>query len=422
MVRRLLISTALSVFAFTQVQAYTGSTPTAPIYPLLGGYLTAGSQNVGNPTYLAQIAKLNVAILSDWPGFVSDGKSMQEVVEAIKKINPHEVVLLYQNINELPDNPSAVWTPDLKAINANHWWLYEKGSSGTRVPSWWGNGYYEVNTTIMYPRNSGEQWYVDWRADWQVTNIADVAPAADGFFIDNVFWAPRVNGDWQQDGASDSDANATVRQWYRQGYVHFIDDLKNKMPGKYQTGNIADWGTPSAVLTEYNQVMQGGLMEGMIGQSWSNETRGFAVMMTAYKKMMAPIAKPQLVLFEQDGAAGDYQGMRYGLASCLLGNAYFDYNVNSASDSVGWYDEFNADLGAATSAPFPAAAYQKGVYRRDFAKGIALVNPKGNGTQTITLETNYRKLSGKQDPSVNNGASVRTVTLKDRDGIILMRE
>jgi hypothetical protein len=274
----------------------------------------------------------------------------------------------------------------------------------------------------MYPRNSGEQWYVDWRADWQVTNIADVAPAADGFFIDNVFWAPRVNGDWQQDGASDSDANATVRQWYRQGYVHFIDDLKNKMPGKYQTGNIADWGTPSAVLTEYNQVMQGGLMEGMIGQSWSNETRGFAVMMTAYKKMMAPIAKPQLVLFEQDGAAGDYQGMRYGLASCLLGNAYFDYNVNSASDSVGWYDEFNADLGAATSAPFPAAAYQKGVYRRDFAKGIALVNPKGNGTQTITLETNYRKLSGKQDPSVNNGASVRTVTLKDRDGIILMRE
>jgi putative glycosyl hydrolase-like family 15 (GHL15) protein len=422
MVRRLLISSVLSACAFTSAHAATGSSPTAPIYPLLGGYLTSGSQNVGNATYLANIAKLNMAVLSTWPGFTSDGKTMQEVIEAIKKINPHEVIFLYQNINELPTNPNAVWDADLAAINANHWWLYEKGDSGTKVPSWWGNGYYEVNTTIMYPRNSSDQWYVDWRANWQVTNLANTTPAADGFFTDNVFWAPRVNGDWQQDGASDSDANTTVRQWYRQGYVHFINDLKAKMPGKYQTGNIADWGSTSAVITEYNQVLQGGLMEGMIGESWSLESRGFAVMMAGYKKMMNAIAKPQLVIFEQDGSLTDYQGMRYGLAACLLGNAYYQFNVNESGDAVYWYDEFNANLGAATSAPFPAAAYQKGVYRRDFANGIALVNPKGNGTQTITLETNYKKLSGKQAPSINNGATVRTVTLKDRDGIILMRE
>jgi uncharacterized membrane protein len=65
--------------------------------------------------------------------------------------------------------------------------------------------------------------------------------------------------------------------------------------------------------------------------------------------------------------------------------------------------------------------YQNGVYRRDFENGIALVNPKGNGTQTVTLETSYKHLSGTQAPTVNNGQTVTTVTLNDRDGVILQR-
>jgi hypothetical protein len=67
------------------------------------------------------------------------------------------------------------------------------------------------------------------------------------------------------------------------------------------------------------------------------------------------------------------------------------------------------------------SAWQNGVYRRNFQNGIVLVNPKGNGTRTVTLETNYVKIRGTQAPSVNSGATVRTVTLKDRDGIILLR-
>ena len=65
--------------------------------------------------------------------------------------------------------------------------------------------------------------------------------------------------------------------------------------------------------------------------------------------------------------------------------------------------------------------WQNGVWRRDFANGIALVNPKGNGPQTVTLETTYKHFSGTQDPSVNNGQSVTSVTLNDRDGVILLR-
>jgi len=49
------------------------------------------------------------------------------------------------------------------------------------------------------------------------------------------------------------------------------------------------------------------------------------------------------------------------------------------------------------------------------------MNPKGNGPQTVTLETSYKHLSGTQVPSVNNGQTVTSVTLNDRDGVILLR-
>ncbi|MGH8327315.1 MAG: hypothetical protein ACRET2_11175, partial [Steroidobacteraceae bacterium] len=54
--------------------------------------------------------------------------------------------------------------------------------------------------------------------------------------------------------------------------------------------------------------------------------------------------------------------------------------------------------------------------------GIALVNPKGNGTQTVQLGGTFVKIKGTQDPSVNNGQTVTSVTLNDRDGIILLRQ
>jgi hypothetical protein len=124
------------------------------------------------------------------------------------------------------------------------------------------------------------------------------------------------------------------------------------------------------------------------------------------------------VEFHQLDVPGNYQGMRYGLATCLMDNGYYEYSTDY--HTINWFDEYNTSLGQAISAP-PTAAWQKGVWRRDFQNGIALVNPKGNGPQTVTLETSYKKINGTQVPSINNGQTVTTVTLLDRDGLILLR-
>jgi len=39
----------------------------------------------------------------------------------------------------------------------------------------------------------------------------------------------------------------------------------------------------------------------------------------------------------------------------------------------------------------------------------------------VALETTYRHIRGRQDPAVNDGSVVSSVTLAPRDGLVLLR-
>jgi hypothetical protein len=67
-----------------------------------------------------------------------------------------------------------------------------------------------------------------------------------------------------------------------------------------------------------------------------------------------------------------------------------------------------------------------GVWAREFEGGIAIMNPKGNGPVTLTIQDlggqRWKHFYGSQDPETNNGQDVTgSITLADRDGIILLR-
>jgi len=239
-------------------------------------------------------------------------------------------------------------------------------------------------------------------------------------FEDNVFWRPRVDADWNRDGTIDPKNGPNAGKWLREGYRERFALMHQLMPGKYVIGNVADWGKKDAVLTELNGTLDGGVIEGILGTTYSPEKWGsWQEMMRWYRKTMAAIRDPKLVMFDQHGDPSDYQAMRYGLASCLLDDGYFAFSSNGYG-SVNTFDEYDADLGQAVSPP-SLTPWQKGVYRRDFENGIALVNPLGNGPVEVELETEFKHIAGKQAPAVNNGQTTRTVQLKDRDGIILLR-
>jgi hypothetical protein len=394
---------------------------TQPPFPRIATVNYGSQQNYDSAAFQAQLAKFDIAILTIYPGW-GNGRAMtmEQSVNGIKAINPQELVFLYISNNEITNNASAQ-APLINKVNAMHWWLYRSGTSGTPVPSAWA-GATEVNTTLFAQHDSNGDDWVSWYAKWVVQNYYGPNPSIDGFFTDNVFHKPRVSGDWNLDGVTDSNSNPTVGQWYRQGYNQHFSVLNQQMPGKYQIGNVADWGTPGANLSYLTGILHGGFIEGIIGYPYSSETWGsWNEMMREYRLIMASVLQPQLVIFGQAGVANDYRGFRYGFTSCLMDNGYYQFS-QAGHEYTGtfWFDEYNTKLGNATTSP-PTAAWQKGVYRRDFENGIALVNPRGNGAQTVQLETPYHKISGTQDPATNNGQTVQTVTLQDRDGIILLR-
>lgn len=404
------LALSASAFAFTP-----------PPFPRVAGIDNGGRANYNDPAYQADLARLSVMVLKYWPGLAPGGESMESAVQSIKRQNPNALVFLYTDADGALPTATGSMAPLIGKITAMHWWL---AAGASVVPSFYGSGEMTINDSPYTAKDADGDDSIDWIAKWYVNNYYQPNPDIDGFFMDNVFAKPRVDGDWYNDGTVLSAADPRAAAALQAGYERWFSLTRQLMPGKYQIGNVGSWATGGAkVPAGYMGMANGGVLEAIIGKSYSSETwGGFKGMMNEYGAIMDAVAAPKLVIFNQWGSPTDYQSFRYGLAACLMNDGYYSFTNSSVGYyGVQWFDEYDSNLGSATSAP-PAGPWQKGVWRRDFTNGIALVNPKGNGPQTVTLGGTFFKLKGSQDPAVNNGQKVTQVTLQDRDGIILMRQ
>lgn len=393
---------------------------TTSAFPRLASIWLA-RQDYQRPDIQAQLARNDVAVINTWVGWEDGrGASLEQVVRAMKARNPRLLVFNYINHNEISKLPPSPDTEPYRKLQSMGWFLYAKGGDGDIVPSVWGAGnFHENNITLFTPPDEhGDRW-TDWYAKWSAEHIARRAPSLDGLMTDNLFVKPRVTGDWNRDGVADSPDDPRVQAWYRAGNRRHIEVLRRELPGKLQIANVGF--DPSAPAPEYEGLLDGSYLEGMLGYEWSREKwGGWQAMMTEYRGTLAHVLPPKLVLFMQVGNPADYRTFRYGFASCLLDDGYFAFNSSEAYDDDPWFDEYSVRLGAAVTGP-PSIAWQSGVYRRDFSNGIVLVNPKGNGARQVFLDQAYVKLRGTQDKAVNDGSTVRSVTLQERDGIVLLR-
>lgn len=416
----------LAAAAATLLLAFSASAAESPPFPRLAGVNNGSPHNYQDPAYQAKLAKLNWSLLAIWVGWgVTSDTTLEQVVRSIKAINPNSRIFLYQNSMEVAAGNEAA-APVYEKVDRMKWWAYQRGGTGELLLSPFGRAesraQYMINNTLFTPKDSSGYQFWEWHARWVVQQFYKPNPSIDGFFEDNTFWRPRVDADWNRDGIIDLKSSAQAGKWLRESYRKRFELFRNLMPGKLMIGNIADWGQSSAVLTELDQQLNGGVIEGIIGASYSVESwASWTEMMKWYRKTMAAVAAPKLVAFHQIGTLTDYKAMRYGLASCLLDDGYYAFTDKAKGYSgVPWFDEYDSRLGQAVKPP-ATTAWQNGVYRRDFENGIVLVNPKGNGPVEVTLEEDFRRLAGKQDPAVNNGALTRKLVLQDRDGIILKR-
>ena len=310
------------------------------------------------------------------------------------------------------------------------------------------------------------------------------APSLDGFFLDNVLIDPScgegntANGDWSRIGTSQAHNASTTYANMMAGQKSFYTYLQGAWPGSDQLGNA---GTTfgSAIASYYsgtdatlnNQVlsgtatlsgvMQGGDFEHAIGKTYSIEYYGGSLILQKwYQTVMKNFTGSKLVLFSQGNVKANgsdpltfnsfaqpatyspaYQGMRYGITAALMNNGYYFADAGAYDEETStnrlWFDEYdNAGAGVgylgqpvASAAGNPqTGAWSNGVWMRQFSKGVVLWNPKGNGVKTVNVanlvspsgHTGLKHIRGTQDPAVNNGAAATSVTLHDRDGVILL--
>jgi hypothetical protein len=429
-------------------------------YPRLGSYLIGGSpRSYDDPSYIAWAAKQQVILMGIWDGWLGPTRSwtMAQVIQAIHSASTlatPTVALLYVDMydrgNPLTSGDSGYGS--WQAMNANQYWLYDSFPGGSVEADSFG-GAFGVGDMVRGGHVDGDgrdyaTYAVDYTNDYLVgggaaglesdTNAPD--PYVDGFYHDEQFWETPQAGDWARTGTSSAEGDATASTLLRQGEAYQLSHRAATNPTRYVTGNLSGLASPDAVTAEFTGLFQGGVLEGMLGETWSIETwSGFPAMIAAYQKQISLLVGPALGIFGHDFVQPDgtdpygstpYQAMRYGIAVTLLGDAYYFPNEDGAAgydcNNHLWFDEFdNAGagvgyLGQPLGGPAYGKAWQNGVFRRDFQHGIALANPKGNGAQTVTLEKSYKHILGTQDPVTNNGQSTTSVTLADRDGIILL--
>ena len=308
------------------------------------------------------------------------------------------------------------------------------------------------------------------------------APSLDGFFLDNVMIDPSngsgnaANGDWIRNGTTQAHNAPSTYAAVMAGEKQFFSYLDSAWPGAQQLGNAGAtfalalnnyYGTNPTLNSQVlagtsplSGVLEGGAIEHAIGKSFSIESYGGSLKLQQwYQTALKNFGGNKLLLLSQGNVQANgsdpltfssgvpsswspaYQGARYGITAALMNNGYYcpDYGSYDEETTTNrrWFDEFDNGGAGEGYLGYPVSnskgyaqtgAWSNGVWKREFQYGVVLWNPKGNGSRTVNVGslvsphglTGVKHIYGRYEHTVNNGAVVTSVTLRDRDGVILL--
>ncbi len=442
--------------------------PNELVYPRLAAYWIGPPQNYDLQTFQQGAAKYDLVIWNNWETWGS-GRSVSfaQMCANVKALNPNIKIFQYLT-TDTPTYPPVgadAARPILSGtINTQNWWLRTSYPSGTVVVD---PKYDNAPVTTQFanlPNKINGQSYIQWLMttyvrDMYVNGAYQATPGfpkpnpnLDGFFWDNIFLMPDFSGDYNCDGTSDSRTDPTVGRLYREGIISGRNAYKAMFPNLLIAGNTVRWNMTfnpsewqiSYPIPEYNQKFDVGLVEHFTGKDFSTDEWGTSeTLISATKKHADQHSRPDLQICQSDVrytlSSFTYQDFRYAMSAALcVSDGHFGYFATSAAAAAAdpegfsgwlqWFDEYdNAGkqkhyLGTAID-PRVTTPWLSGVYRRRFANGWVLWNPRGNSVKTVQLGQSMKKIQGRSgfsDLAVNNGATVTQVTLQDRDGIILL--
>ena len=390
---------------------------------------------------IEQLARYDIVVVdAEWQNRVP-----HSFIAELRRRSPRTKVLAYVN---LIDSMQRTGSPDYWA---NAWSLWQFTSSTTSTfPRQWlahtasGQPVHEwqdrimTNLTDAAPRIDGEI-YAEYAANWVVDHVWSTG-LWDGIFLDvwgdRIYTADRDHWDISGDGVDQPDSAIYGPGGpLDRGLTIAEKIMRTRMPN-------------ALLVANGDRDSKGGRLDGLVfegfadvlvdpdrieDQELSRYVRTSATTGLRQPSTMMTIDRRGTVT---PGSAEDYRRARFFLTATLMQNAWWAPMGTDYSEPV-HYDEMDGGgrgrgyLGHpsvadpdmerlsepsadGTGSPAP------GVYRRDFEHGIALVNT-GDEAREIPLQHSFRHLSGIQDPAVNDGSVVSSVTIPPKDGVILLR-
>src|SRR3990167_2604919 len=330
----------------------------------------------------------------------------------IRKQNPDILILAY--VPTVSFN-NLYWSDalhiKLKKGIASSWWLQD--GQGKQKSIW-------PNTSAL---NIHSGWS-DYLASFVKTDILSTG-LWNGIFYDEVSdgisWISPI--DTNQDGKVDTASEANTN--WNNAYIHLFSKTRS-LVGKNPI-IITNGSSNPAFASHVN-----GRMFESFPTPWEGDG-SWTTVMNNYLSLQEKTTYPPIFILNGNtgntGQKNNYQSVRFGLTSTLLGNGYFGFDFGTENHAQLWqYDEYGVYLGnpktkaknALLQSSSPSNTVSPGVWERDFEEGKVVVNTTNN-TQTVRLGGKFEKLHGTQDRSVNNGSIVSRVTLSSNDGIILLR-
>ena len=341
-------------------------------------------------------------------------------IRRIRELNPDVKILAYVASQEFPEtrygeieSADGPWHK-LRENISDEWWLYTSG--GEHFSSWPGN--WSLNVTNKSAKVNGKRWNT-YLPEIMHEHVMSTG-LWDGIFYDNVWpnvsWVGNGDMDINRDGIKDS--TTYLDNAWQEGMTTMLE-YSRQLEGenKLIIGNGGD------VYKEY--------LNGRHYENFPSEWEGgWAGATDLYFDFIENGYAPTICIINGvpvNYSEYDYQSLRYYLTSTLLSDGFMSFDKSPSDHTqLWWYDEYDLSLGDPTTRAYNTLnqgnpyTVQDGVWRRDFEKGIVLLNTTST-KRTVKLGGPYEKITGTQDTAINNGDIITSVDLSTDDGIILLK-
>ncbi len=342
---------------------------------------------------IKKLARYDVVVLD-----MEIGALHPEQLTRLRKLHPGIVLLAYISAQEVHKdiesrNPHTPLRAQLANILDES--SYAKNSTDGRLSFW------------------PSAWLINITGTWQTdlpqfihSNVL-ATNLWDGVMLDNVWDSVTAHVgtdiDLNRDGALDSSVIADAA--WRTAMTTMIHEIKRLDPKPRLVVNSS---------TQYDEI-DGIVLENSTRTGWERAIRSA---LTFHEKNPNGLIIVNATAGNVE-APNNFSEMRYGHALALLTDAAYSFDFGDQKhESLWWYDEYDAVLGA----PIRIASTDGfGVWRRDFENGSVFAN-SGMTTTTFDLEHAYKKIKGKQNPSFNSGKIVNSVTLGPQSGVLLLSQ